>query len=80
MSVVKAIIKYHHDTVPAPKLIIGECAYIFPTEMMVRCDDEGTEIVQRKYGLTKTGKITAINIHDSTFETDSTVYMLVTEL
>lgn len=78
MSVVKAIINYHHDTVPAPKLIIGECAYIFPTEMMVRCTDDGTEIVQRKHGLTKTGQVTSI--HEGTFETDSTVYVLVTEL
>lgn len=76
MLVTKAIVEYHYDTVPAPVLIVGECAHIFPAEMMIREDDN---VVQRKHGLTKTGVITSVN-DDGSFETQSTLYVLVTNL
>lgn len=76
MLVTKAIVEYHYDTVPAPVLIVGECAHIFPAEMMIREDDN---VVQRKHGLTKTGMIISVN-DDGSFETPSTVYVLVTNL
>ena len=66
MLVTKAIVEYHYDTVPAPVLIVGECAHIFPAEMMIREDDN---VVQRKHGLTKTGVITSVN-DDGSFETE----------
>ena len=77
MLVTKAIVEYHYDTVPAPVLIVGECAHIFPAEMMIREDDN---VVQRKHGLTKTDVITSINWEDCSFETQSTLYVLVTNL
>ena len=76
MLVTKAIVEYHYDTVPAPVLIVGECAHIFPAEMMIREDDS---VVQRKHGLTKTGVITSVNV-DGSFETQNTLYVLVTNL
>ena len=76
MLVTKAIVEYHYDTVPAPVLIVGECAHIFPAEMMIREDDN---VVQRKHGLTKTGVITSVN-DDGSFETQNTLYVLVTNL
>jgi hypothetical protein len=76
MLVTKAIVEYHYDTVPAPVLIVGECAHIFPAEMMIREDDN---VVQRKHGLTKTGVITSVNV-DGSFETQNTLYVLVTNL
>jgi hypothetical protein len=76
MLVTKAIVEYHYDTVPAPVLIVGECAHIFPAEMMIREDDN---VVQRKYGLTKTDVITSVNV-DGSFETQNTLYVLVTNL
>lgn len=75
MLVTKAIVEYHYDTVPAPVLIVGECAHIFPAEMMIRDDN----VVQRKHGLTKTDAITSVN-DDGSFETQSTLYVLVTNL
>ena len=74
MLVTKAIVEYHYDTVPAPVLIVGECAHIFPAEMMIREDDN---VVQRKHGLTKTDVITSVN-DDGSFETQNTLYVLVT--
>jgi hypothetical protein len=76
MLVTKAIVEYHYDTVPAPVLIVGECAHIFPAEMMIREDDN---VVQRKHGLTKTGMIISVN-DDGSFETQNTLYVLVTNL
>jgi len=76
MLVTKAIVEYHYDTVPPPVLIVGECAHIFPAEMMIREDDN---VVQRKHGLTKTGIITSVNV-DGSFETQNTLYVLVTNL
>lgn len=76
MLVTKAIVEYHYDTLPAPVLIVGECAYIFPAEMMIREDDN---VVQRKHGLTKTDAITSVN-DDGSFETQNTLYVLVTNL
>jgi len=35
MLVTKAIVEYHYDTVPPPVLIVGECAHIFPAEMII---------------------------------------------
>ena len=71
MLVTKAIVEYHYDTVPAPILIVGECAHIFPAEMMIREDDN---VVQRKYGLTKTDMIISVN-DDGSFDTQSTLYI-----
>lgn len=70
----KNIIEYHHDNLPPPKVEIGKCAYIFPTELMTR--DDG--VVQRKYGLTKTGIVLAHDSETGIFYTSDTKYVLRT--
>lgn len=68
----KNIVEYHHDNLPPPKVEIGKCAYIFPTELMTREDG----IVQRKYGLTKTDIIIGHDVLTGNFYTKECKYVL----
>lgn len=68
----QAIIEYHHINLPAPKIEIGKCAYIFPTELMTREDG----VIQRKYGLTKTGIIIGHDVLTGNFYTKECKYVL----
>lgn len=72
----KPVVEYHCDNLPPPTLNIGESAYIFPAELMVREEDN---VVQRKYGLTKTDEIVSIDSEDGSFETFSVRYVLVSK-
>lgn len=72
----KPVVEYHCNKLPAPTLKIGESAYIFPAELMVREDDN---VVQRKYGLTKTDEIVSIDPENGSFETNSVIYVLVSK-
>ncbi len=72
----KPVVEYHCNKLPAPTLKIGESAYIFPAELMIREDDN---VVQRKYGLTKTDEIVFVNPEDGSFETFSVRYVLVSK-
>lgn len=72
----KPVVEYHCNKLPSPTLNVGESAYIFPAELMIREDDN---VVQRKYGLTKTDEIVSIDPEDGSFETNSVRYVLVSK-
>lgn len=70
----KPIVKYHHNKLPAPKIVIGEPTHIFPAEMMTR--DDG--VIQRMYGLTKTDDVVAYDATTGSIETNNIIYVLET--